>query len=679
MRKLNGKKRIREIGIKRMIFLALSVAALVPLLLFALPASLFITLRLSRTIESDNALFVDTVKREIEKQFTEARESLSLLSEGLSGSMQAQNPIPCDKERLSQFITVTPWFNRILVLDQSGTVIATVPEETGILGNNYGRSDHVTALREGKGYYFSESLISPDNYRPVVLLAVPFRQGTVAAYLDLSRITGIAESVSRRENRSFLLTDHLGTVVASNISNLAIRRTNLSNISIENKLLTFQGERWIVHASDIRPNRWSFLLLTPEEELFSGVRTLAIILISITLVLLPLGVLYSLFISRRIAKPLEELTKKAEQVGRGEYQFQKIENSFRETTILGNSMLQMAREIEEREEELRKSEVKYRELLENAATLIFRWDGALRYTYYNEYAAGKLGLSPGGEDIGAEVQKRMGEGCRSMMEAVWHNPETLPESVCTIPLEDGTSMKIQWNNRPLYDEQGNLQEILSAGSDITVIEAARENLAAALEEREALLKEVHHRVKNNLQIVISLLNLKTASMDPGIERESLIESTAHIHSIAMVHEQIHMSKNLSAIDLKDYTEAMVSWLNDTYRSGRNPVSFYIQIDDIQLNLDAAVPCGLIMMECTANALRHGLGAEKGGEIQIIGLKEEGSIQISIGDSGPGFPEEWFSKPASLGFQMIQILAKQLKGNISYTRKPKSTFALHLQA
>jgi two-component sensor histidine kinase len=206
---------------------------------------------------------------------------------------------------------------------------------------------------------------------------------------------------------------------------------------------------------------------------------------------------------------------------------------------------------------------------------------------------------------------------------------------------------------------------------------AEGKIRASLKEKEVLLKEIHHRVKNNLQIVSSLLYLQaTRTEDPGAV-SALRESRARVKSMALIHERLYQSPNLASVDMGGYTRNLVSDLQRFYRTDDSSVRLTVNIDDIPLGITEAIPCGLIINELVSNVLKHAFPKGEGGEITIQLLRESAKhITLTVSDNGIGFPEHVdFRNASSLGLTLINSLVQQLDGSIELDRRGGTTFTI----
>jgi PAS domain S-box-containing protein len=195
------------------------------------------------------------------------------------------------------------------------------------------------------------------------------------------------------------------------------------------------------------------------------------------------------------------------------------------------------------------------------------------------------------------------------------------------------------------------------------LEEANARLRGSLSEKETLLKEIHHRVKNNLQIVYSLINLQSKNVRDPKALEGLEDCRERVRAMAMVHEKLYRSKDLARIDFRDYVAELTKGLSQTY--GTRGVSVRVDADEVSLGIDEAVPCGLIVHELVSNCLKHAFPSGRGGEV-VVELRREGAgqLHVTVRDDGVGFPAGMdFRSMTSLGLQLVSGLARQLGGSV----------------
>jgi two-component sensor histidine kinase len=206
--------------------------------------------------------------------------------------------------------------------------------------------------------------------------------------------------------------------------------------------------------------------------------------------------------------------------------------------------------------------------------------------------------------------------------------------------------------------------------------AQKELLATRLTMQDALLKEVHHRVKNNLQVISSLLNLQAGYVQDAHIVEMFRESQQRVESMALVHDQLYHAHDSTRIDFAAYTHTLVTHLFASYGATQG-IALRINVEAITLGVDTAIPCGLLLNELVANALQHAFPAARQGEVGIdLRTDESGRFILRIADNGIGFPPHLdFRHPPSLGLQLVNTLTEQLDGSIGLECNGGTTFTI----
>ncbi len=208
-------------------------------------------------------------------------------------------------------------------------------------------------------------------------------------------------------------------------------------------------------------------------------------------------------------------------------------------------------------------------------------------------------------------------------------------------------------------------------------EQAENKVRNSLKEKEILLKEIHHRVKNNLLVVSSLLEFQTEYIEDPEIIKMFENSQNRIQSMALIHEKLYASHDLKTINFGQYIESLVEQLSATYDVYANNVTFSLDVQSLFINIETAHPCGLIVNELIANSLEHGFPDNKQGNV-FVSLKSKKSniITLQIKDDGVGFPEDLdFQETESLGLQLVSTLTEQLEGEIILDRTGGTCFTI----
>ncbi len=214
---------------------------------------------------------------------------------------------------------------------------------------------------------------------------------------------------------------------------------------------------------------------------------------------------------------------------------------------------------------------------------------------------------------------------------------------------------------------------------------AEEQVKRSLQEKEALLKEIHHRVKNNLQIISSMLNLQIPFIQDGRAVELFQESQNRVYSMALIHEKLYQSESLARIDLDEYIRSLTANLFQSYGVSERAVRLQVAVESLAFDVDTVIPCALIINELVSNSLKHafagGFRPEGGPEIRI-GLRRQdgGRYLLTVGDNGVGLPEGFgIQSCQSLGLKLVGALARQLKGDLRVGGGGGTEFTLAFQA
>ncbi|MRR06394.1 MAG: PAS domain S-box protein [Deltaproteobacteria bacterium] len=317
------------------------------------------------------------------------------------------------------------------------------------------------------------------------------------------------------------------------------------------------------------------------------------------------------------------------------------------------------------EDALRESEEKFRVLAETSPTGIIVYQGA-HFVYVNPSAVRLFGYSET-ELLGMYFWE-------------WAHPDQR-EMVMNrgMARQRGEQVPAQYEQRFVKKSGEEGWVIVSAGSieyqgkpagiatfvDITETKRSEERVSDALAEKVVLLKEVHHRVKNNLQIISSLLDLQSEAIRDEKTLRTFRESQNRIQAMALIHQKLYQSESLAFIDLREYIEELSNYLYSASVKDPNLIHLRIEVGEVLLGMDEAIPCGLIINELISNSLKHAFPEGRAGEICIRCGIEDGWIVLAVSDTGIGLPLGLDAgSTETLGLQLVTMLVKQLRGRIS---------------
>ena len=250
----------------------------------------------------------------------------------------------------------------------------------------------------------------------------------------------------------------------------------------------------------------------------------------------------------------------------------------------------------------------------------------------------------------------------------------------------GKTIRWQWHSEakdryydmfatPIYNSDGSISK-LEIFHDITDLKRAEGAIRSALSEKDTLLKEIHHRVKNNLQIISSLLSLQERFVRGPSDIDIFRNSRSRVKSMALIHETLYQSKNLAQIDVAEYVGKLVSHLVQGHYLTNHAVRIRTEIRDIHLCIDHAIPCGLIINELLTNAFKYAFPEGREGEVAVEMTESDGWYHLSVRDDGVGLPESVdLSSDATLGLHLVTNLVRQLNAELRVDRSPGCGFFL----
>lgn len=241
--------------------------------------------------------------------------------------------------------------------------------------------------------------------------------------------------------------------------------------------------------------------------------------------------------------------------------------------------------------------------------------------------------------------------------------------------KDGSEFPVEIGINPVDTGEGIM--VLSVILDLSERKQAEKRIHDALTQKDLLLREVHHRVKNNLQVIHSLLDLQVLKLVDADVIGVLRDSQNRIRSMSLIHQTLYQSSNFARVDFQRFLDELVPSLIESYRSVVGHVSIDIDAHQVKLPINEAIPCGLVINELVSNALKHGFARAHNGRISVsILTTADEMVEISVSNDGhPVPPDLDFNHSATLGFQLVQLLTRQLGGTLSIQRAGPTRFSL----
>lgn len=329
------------------------------------------------------------------------------------------------------------------------------------------------------------------------------------------------------------------------------------------------------------------------------------------------------------------------------------------------------RDINSLNQELTESETKFRTVLQNSRDVIYQMDfESGDYEYMSPAVKNMLGYSPDQilgrgpefilDRIHPEDLKRLDREIKEM-KGKGVEDQFASETEFRIKTIEGEYIWVNNQRSLVKDSNGNPIAIVGTVRDISDRKKHEVETQKSLEEKQTLLEEIHHRVKNNLAVVSSLLELQ--KNEAGDEIKPILQDTqSRIHSIAMIHEKLYQTETLSNIDIKEYIDDFTDMVTNSFVSDQKDITVTQEVQSFSLDITKAVPIGLILNELLNNAYKHGFSNVKEGELRITLSKENGTGTLRVADDGQSLPDDFsLDDQQSMGMTLIQTLTEQLEG------------------
>jgi len=674
-------------------------ATIILVILLVIIALSFVLIR-NQIVERQQVL-IDTLARQGDQYLDET---------GRFMRAQANTIKTLPPENLAGFLTQTrtnyPRFATLYLVDETGKVVAEDAETTTLLGLDFSNTQFFKQTRASGQTFFSQPFISLASGEIVATGATPVFSnnqfaGMLVGELSLARLQEAIEQVDIGEEGISFIVDQRGTLVAYPNQQWVQEQRNLNNLLLVQKGLaggkTFEifydnnRKEWLIGSVTPMGQNWAVVATQPAIMVF---RPLQILL---TVSAFALGISFALYalsqryIAKQIINPIAILAQKVDALSGGQYESLPVEQMgpFAEIITLGQSFNRMVETVAERTEKLMAANQSLRESEANLAraqqiahlgsyswniqTNEIFWSEELKFIFGTTTETPTFGLTT--SLIHPDDRERFLEAKRLVLE------EGRPFDIeYRIIRPDGLVRHIHDQAEVIRNETRKAIEMIGTSLDITERKEAEEKIQTSLREKEALLREIHHRVKNNLQVVCALLDLQAETIADPHSREAFQESRNRVRSMAQIHEQLTYNENLAQVNMDSYIEELVSSLRVAY--GTEKVAIQIDVSDVTLPFDLVSPCGLLINELVSNAMKHAFPANtSSGQNRIrISLKQlpanKRRLELTVADNGVGLPHNvHLTNPDSLGLTLVNLLMRQLDASLNIEQDSGTTFKI----
>jgi PAS domain S-box-containing protein len=336
------------------------------------------------------------------------------------------------------------------------------------------------------------------------------------------------------------------------------------------------------------------------------------------------------------------------------------------------------------EHALQKSEARFRQVVEAAPNAMVMVDQAGRIVMVNVQTERVFGYARD-EMLGKPVEMLVPErlrGAHPMLRGFYFaSPSTRPMGAGRDlygQRKDGSEVAIEIGLNPIETDEGTM--VLSAIVDISDRKAKEQRITSALREKEVLLGEIHHRVKNNLQIVHSLLDLQAGRVVDPAALEMLRDGQNRIRSMSLIHQVLYQSNDFASVDFANFLDSLVPTLISSYSVDPERIGLVTETSAVHLPIDCAIPCGLIVNELITNALKHAFPDGRRGQVRIaLDATHDDHVILSVSDDGIGMAEAVdLEDPITLGLQLVSLLTEQIGGKLDVRRADPTRFELRFR-
>jgi len=385
-------------------------------------------------------------------------------------------------------------------------------------------------------------------------------------------------------------------------------------------------------------------------------------IILITVFGFAVSLLFAMVIYRSITQPVYTLTTAARRIGSGNLDQRIKLRSNDELSRLADTFNQMA-------ENLSKSMISrsyVNNIIQSMGDILFVTDEQGMVQMSNQTVHRKLGYSNGDLEDFSVWNLFSAESRDEVKSTILNNGSTVNELETELKAKDGRLVPVVLSTSVLVDEMSENLNLVFVASDITVQKESERKLSESLHEKNILLAEIHHRVKNNLAVVSGLLQMQMWNMENENAKKALQQSQLRIQSIALVHEKLYQNETFADINISEFVKELVHAVSQSFQKPGQYVKIHYSLEDIRMNINQAIPFSLLLNECIVNSYKHAFNGNQEGNISIKLQNDEDQIQIEIADDGQGLPDSFdFEKEQTLGITLIRTLASQLRGKACF--------------
>ncbi len=513
------------------------------------------------------------------------------------------------------------------------------------------------------------------NGRPLMLVTKPVLrsggEGPSPGYMIMGRYLDTYASNSLPEKSKLSITPVNSSKDLEVFNNSNLNQSPIIIKTTSNDLLTGYS---VLHSSSGRP---SLILKVemPRSIYKSSQRSTLLLALSLLISGIVAAFLIYNYLDRNLLRRLDKITSSVRDIGKSNDLSGRVPVlGDDELANLATSVNKMLQSLEKSNIELKKSREGYKTIFENTGTAMLLLDKNMDILLANTHFKEIFNL----DDKNNNLKDLMAKKDHSKLQDYQLNLES---NVNDFKNYEFHLINKEGEIRDFYATFSFMKgadEVLISLIDITEHKKTGNKIRESLKEKEILLREIHHRVKNNLQIISVLLSLQSEEIDDPEILEKYKESENRIHSMALIHERMYQSKDLSSIDFTDYVQNLIADITYAYGFDGSSLDITLDLNNYNLSIETVMPLGLIINELVSNSLKYAFQNKSDKKINIILEKQDnGQFKLEISDNGIGFPENIdFKNTSSLGLQLVNELVQQIDGQIELLPEKGTNFIIH---
>jgi len=585
--------------------------------------------------------------------------------------------------RLIDMLSVMPAMDRLILTDSQNTILAAEP--AGPRGLDFPiRFDNA----RGRRYLLSRPIPSPQTGILTVFIGVRRNPGGVlAGELNLFELTNHLQALARNWPGEVIICDAFGNLVSHPDPSLAATQTNIGDSPLfkaakrgETTLIYQEDGDYYLGAQAVIPGLgWLVLVRTPAAgamaPALAPVAGAAVVMASVFIFL---TLMLRRELDKRISSPMAQAATRLDRLPRNATYRSEPDPPFAELERFEAAVSDMTNRIASGQAHLRESERRFRAIFEQAAVGLVQCTPQGNFLRANKRFTQICGYTP--QDLSGmnlhelsfpEDREDDADSMRLVLSG--HLPSFDMDK--RLLSKDGEQVWVHLTASAVRNDEGEVRSIIVVLEDISARRNAEQAVSASLREKEILLREIHHRVKNNLQIISSLLYLQSDHISDPEALTMFLESRNRIASMALVHEELYRSDDLSSVNIREYALKLVPRLVAAFHSGKG-IQCAVEADDICLVIGQAIPFGLIINELVTNAAKHAFKDRPSGTISVAIHGVDGRLEARVLDNGIGLPQDFDpASTSSLGMQLVVQLTRQLRGELIHGDSQGASFTL----